>query len=184
MKIRKRYILLIILSILPFYKIIHFGDYCINDVDYLIITFLSIIVLVTFIASLFYNLYQISIHRELFNYRPFFIFGIFSIALYIGIKNPDILLFKSVNQQFQYQIDATSQAKILLFKDNTFLYKTKYTNETCTKHGTYYFKNDSLFLKLNSGLNNQKFLNRVYFFDKNENKLIPESIDLPTFQLN
>lgn len=53
MKIRKRCILLILLSILPFYKIIHFGDYCINDEDYLVVAFLSILVLVTFLQSFF-----------------------------------------------------------------------------------------------------------------------------------
>ena len=104
MKIRKRYILLIILSLLPFYKIIHFDDYCINDVDYFVIAFLSIIVLITFIAILFYNLYQISIQKELFNYRPLLIFVVFSIALYFGIKFPDFTFSKKVSYEFSHKL--------------------------------------------------------------------------------
>lgn len=184
MKIRKRYILLIILSILPFYKIIHFDDYCINDVDYLLIAFLSIIVLVTFLAIIFFNLYQISIHRELFNYRPFLIFGVFSIALYVGLKFPDIWLVKKVDQKFTHKVNATSSAKITLFKDYTFSFKVKSTNETCAKFGTYKMSKDSLFLKLNSNSTNQQLMDSVYVFDKIEKKLKSTSSNFSNFIKN
>jgi hypothetical protein len=184
MKIRKRYILLIILSILPFYKIIHFDDFCINDVDYLLIAFLSIIVLVTFLAIVFFNLYQISIHRELFNLRPIIIFVVFSITLYFGLKYPDFTFFKNIKQQFSHSIDLNSSAKIILYDDATFIFKTKLSTEVCAKYGSYLYKNDSLFLKLNHKAENANSLDTIYFFDKTQKKLLPKSINLPVFGLN
>jgi len=184
MKIRKRYVLLILLSILPFYKIIHFGDYCINDVDYLLVAFLSIPVLVTFLAIVFFNLYQISVHRELFNYRPLLIFGVFLVALYVGLKFQDKTIFKSQTQQFSYILDNKSFAKIILFDDNSFLFKTKYTNEVCVKNGTYYFEHNSLYLKLVVLSKNEKVLDTLYYFNKTEKKLKPKSGNFPSFSEN
>lgn len=184
MKIRKRYILLIILSILPFYKIIHFDDYCINDVDYLLIAFLSIIVLVTFLAILFYNLYLISIHRELFNYRPLLIFVVFSIALYFGINYPDYKPFKSVDYKFSHKKNSKYAANIILYNDNTFIIKTKITTETCTQNGNYIFNNDSLFLKLNHSSKSTEIFDSIYVFDKTHKKLFPKSQKLPVFKSN
>lgn len=182
MKIRKRYILLIILSIFPFYKIIHFGDYCMNDVDYLIVAFLSIPVLVTFLAIVFFNLYQISIQRELFNYRPFLIFVIFLVALYVGLKFPDKTFLKSPTQQFSFKIDTKSSAKIILFNDNSFRFKTKYTKEVCVKNGTYHFENDFLLLKLDFMSKNEKVLDTLYHYNKIENILMPKSVNFPSFK--
>lgn len=184
MKIRKRYILLILLSILPFYKIIHFGDYCINDVDYLVVAFLSILVLVTFLSIVFFNLYQISIQRELFNYRPLLIFGVFLVALYVGLKFPDKTFLKSSMYQFSNKIDNKSSVKIILFNDNSFRFKTKYTNEICVKKGTYRFENDSLFLKLDSFSKMETILDTIYYFNKTEKKLLPKSINFSGFRLN
>lgn len=183
MKIRKRYILLIILSLLPFYKIIHFDDYCINDVDYLVIAFLSIIVLITFIAILFYNLYQISIHKELFNYRPLLIFVIFSIALYFGIKFPDFTFSKKVSYEFSHKKNSKYTANIILYDDATFIFKTKLATESCKKNGNYFFKNDSLFLKLNHSIKKPEIFDSVYFFDKNQKKLFPITANYPIFGL-
>lgn len=183
MKIRKRYILLIILSILPFYKIIHFDDYCINDVDYLVIAFLSIIVLITFLATLFYNLYLISIHKELFNYRPLLIFGVFSIALYFGIKFPDYTFFKEVNYEFSYKKNSKYTSNIILYDDTTFIFKTKLATESCKKNGNYFFRNDSLFLKLNHSTKNPEIFDSVYFFDRNQKKLFPKTANYPIFGL-
>lgn len=184
MKIRKRYILLIILSILPFYKIIHFDDYCMNDVDYLVIAFLSIIVLITFLATLFYNLYLISIHKELFNYRPLLIFGVFSIALYFGVKYPDYTIIKSIDFEFSHKKHSKYAAKIILYNDNTFLFKTKMAAESCAKYGNYFFRNDSLFLNLNHSTKNPEIFDSVYFFDKNQKKLIPKTANFPIFSMN
>ena len=184
MKIRKRFILLIILSILPFFKIIHFDDYCINDVDYLVIAFLSIIVLVAFLAILFYNLYLISIHRELFNYRPLLIFIVFSIALYFGINYPDYKPFKRVEYKFSHKKNSKYAANIILYNDNTFIFKTKIATESCTKNGNYIFKNDSLFLTANHTFKNSEIIDSVYVFNKTHKKLFPKSQKLPFFELN
>lgn len=183
MKIRKRYILLILLSILPFYKVIHFGDYCINDVDYLVVAFLAILVLVTFLAIVFFNLYQISVHRELFNYRPLLIFGVFLVALYVGLKFPDVTILRNSVQEFSYKLDSKSFAKIILFDDHSFRFKTKYLKELCVKNGTYYFENDSLFLKLDLSSKNENVLDSLYYFNKTENKLFPKSANFPNFKL-
>jgi len=184
MKIRKRYILLIILSILSFYKIIHFDDYCINDVDYLLIAFLSIIVLVAFLAILFYNLYLISIHKEIFNYRPLLIFGVFAIALYFGINYPDFKPFKSIDYKFSHKKNSKYVAKIILYDDATFILKTKFATESCTQNGNYVFKNDSLKLKLHHPTKNSEIFDSVYVFDKTKKKLIPKTSNYPVFGLN
>ena len=50
MKLRKRYILLILLAILPFYKLIHLDDYCFGDVDLVIIGGFSVLFAIAFIG--------------------------------------------------------------------------------------------------------------------------------------
>ena len=72
MKIRKRYLGLILIALLPLTFLIHFGDYCFGVKELLIITGLAIFFLITFLAILFHNLYSIVLKKELFNYRPIF----------------------------------------------------------------------------------------------------------------
>lgn len=181
MKIRKRYILLIILSILPFYKIIHFGDYCINDVDYLVIAFLSILVLVAFLSIALFNLYQISIHRELFNHRPYLIFTVFLVALYLGLKLQGKEVFKDQKQQFSIQISDEAFANIILYNDKTVRLKTKYVDEICVNKGTYYFNNDRLFITTFNGDQRREVFDTSYYYNKEMKTLEPTLDNLPKF---
>lgn len=184
MKIRKRYILLIVLSILPFYKIIHFGDYCINDVDYLIIAFLSIVVLVSFLSIALFNLYNISIRRELFNYRPYLIFAIFLVALYVGIKMQGKEVLKDEKHQFSIQISDESFAEITLYNDKTVRLKTNFDDELCVQKGTYIFKNDTLLIIPFNAITKNEVFDTSYNFNKEKESLEPFEKKLPKFTLN
>lgn len=83
-KIRKRYLLLIFLALLPFYKLYHPEDYCFGDVDLVIIGGLTILFVITFLSIVFYNLYSIALKKELFNFRPLIIATVFAFFL-IGL---------------------------------------------------------------------------------------------------
>jgi hypothetical protein len=58
MKIRKRYITLILLALLPFYKIIHDKNYCFGDLDLVIIAGFTILYVIAFFSSFFLQFVQ------------------------------------------------------------------------------------------------------------------------------
>lgn len=183
MKIRKRYILLIILCLLPFYKIIHFDDFCIDDADYLMVAFLSIIVFITFLVIVFFNLYHISLRKELFNYRPLLIFGVFLVALFLGLKYPNIFLLKIAEQQFIQQIDQNTSINITLFKDKTFILKTKKLNGFCSQYGIFSLEKDTLTLNKNQKFETASYLDSLYFFDRINKILVSKSPNFPSLIL-
>lgn len=183
MKISKRHILLIILSVFPFYRIIHSGDYCINDVDYLLVALMSIPVLITFLAIVFFNLYNITLQKEFFNFIPLIIFGIFLISLYVVLKFPDISNFKTKTTQLFIKSDTISTSRIILYENGEFQFKNATSNEFCVNYGNYFFKEDSLHLQSTQNTNKYKFLDSVYFFDRKHKMIRPKNNKLPNFLL-
>ncbi|AUC20290.1 hypothetical protein, partial [Polaribacter reichenbachii] len=137
MKLRKRYILLILLALLPFYKLIHPDDYCFGDVDLVIIGGLTIIFIITFLAIFFYNLYKITIKKELFNFRPLIITAVFAVVFNRALEYHDKAIFKDKFQVFNSFSKEKALLEIILYDDATFEFKTIYDNSYCVEKGTY-----------------------------------------------
>lgn len=183
MKLRRRYFLLITLALLPFYKLIHFSDYCFGDVDLLAIVALSVVFAITFITIVFYNLYKISLKKELFNFRPLIIAGVFSLTMYYGIEYHNKNVFKDKVDIFKSMSEGNKELEIVLFDDDTFEFKTTFNKNTCVEKGTYYYKNDLLFLNKNNKATEKSNFDSVYVFNKTYHSLKPEDNSLPIFTL-
>lgn len=181
MKLRKRYILLILLALLPFYKLIHTDDYCFSDVDRLLIGLLTLLFVISFIAIVFYNLYRISLRNELFNGRPIIIAVIFSIALFLGFTYHDKNPFKNKTHVFNSTLKNSTALELVLFSDKTFQFKTTLKDLICVKGGNYFFKKDSLYIKPNHKITEESMLDVIYVVNKAAKTLKPKKSVLPSF---
>ncbi|WP_397445200.1 hypothetical protein [Polaribacter sp. R77954] len=182
-KVKKRYILLIILAFFPFYRLIHPDNYCFGDVDLLIIGGLTILYIVAFLSISFYNLYNITLKKELFNFIPLVITFFFSMSLYYTLQYHDKNIFKDRVQEFKSYSKEKSTLEINLFADKTFELKTIDPRDFCVERGTYFFKKDTLFLKKDNNVDGNIDFGDVYFFNKTYGSLKPIYRGLPTFTL-
>jgi hypothetical protein len=180
-KLRKRYFLLIALAILPFYKLFHADDYCFGDEDLVIIAGLTVLFVIAFIVVVFNNLYGISLRKELFNFRPLIIAGVFTISLLIGLKFHQKNLFKNELQVFKTEEKDAKYFEIKLFEDATFEFKTVFSHYNCVKKGTYFYQKDSLFL--NQTNKSEVNLDSLYMLNTTTNFLNPKNSLLPKFRL-
>lgn len=148
-KIRKRYILLIVIAILPLFKLIHPNDYCFGIADLFIIGAIAVAFFIAFLVVLFYNLYKISLKVELFNYRPILIFVVFGVCLYLGVSYHDQHIFKTESNSFITSSSNDLNGKLLLFTDGTCEFELKYESArySCFYKGNYFYKKDSLILQ-------------------------------------
>ncbi|MGK0414061.1 MAG: hypothetical protein ACJA1B_002280, partial [Polaribacter sp.] len=168
-KLRKRYFLLIALAIVPFYRLFHFDDYCFGDKDLLLIAGLTIIFVIAFIVVVFNNLYGISLRKELFNFRPIIIAGVFTLSLLFGLKFHENSLFKNEVQVFKTQKKDGKFYEIKLFEDTTFEFRTVFSNYNCVKKGIYFYKKDSLFLNRTHKSKNEDYLDSLYILNRTTN---------------
>lgn len=148
-KIRKRYILLIVIAILPLFKLIHPNDYCFGVADLILIGGIAVLFFVAFLVVLFYNLYKISLKVELFNYRPILIFIVFGVCLYFGVSFHNQHLFKTKYQSFITADTNDLKGKLVLFTDGTCEFELKYESErySCFFKGNYLYNKDTLVLQ-------------------------------------
>ncbi len=182
MKIRKRYVLLILIALLPLYFLIHPDDYCFGVAELLIIGGLVILFIIVFLVVVFNNLYGISLKRELFNFRPLIIAAVYAVSLYLFINYHDENVFKTKKMVFKIEENNTHNAKITLFTDKTFAFKTAYKEYRCVNKGIFQLKNDTLYLKTNHKLTNNVVFDSVYFYDKNKLVLFPVQQKLSKFK--
>jgi len=183
MEFKKRHLILVAFALLPFLNLIYFGDYCFGVANLLIITGLTIAFAIAFLVITFYDLYNLSIKKLRFNFAPLLIVFIFSISLFIGIKYQGKFLFKNEEISFKNEIGEETTSRILLFTDKTFEVKRALKNEVCTKKGTYYFKNDSLFLDKNDKSYNDVVFDSIYYFNKTKKLLIPSNRNLLKYKV-
>jgi hypothetical protein len=179
----KKYFLLIFLALLPFYKLFHFDDYCFGDEDLLVVGALTIVFVVALITIVFNDLYTISYGKELFNFIPLIIAGVFFISLFLGLKLHENSLFKNEFQSFKIQQKDANTSEIKLFKNATFEYKTSFSNYNCVKKGTYFYEKDALFLNMNHKTSKETILDSAYIFNKMNNFLVPKDRFRPKFIL-
>lgn len=183
MKFRKRYLLLILLATLPFYKLIHPDNYCFGDVDLVIIGFFVIFFIIIFLVIFFYNLYKITLKKELFNFRPLIIAAIFTTALYTALEYHDENIFKNKVQFFKSYSKDNALLEINLFDDNTFELKIINPNSFCVEKGAYHFKKDSLFLNKYDNVEGNIVFDDVYIYNEIYHSLSPIYSGLPTLSL-
>ncbi|WP_405565170.1 hypothetical protein [Polaribacter sp. Asnod6-C07] len=183
MKLRKRYILLILLALLPFYKLYHKEDYCFGDVDLVIIGGLTLIFIITFLAIFFYNLYKITIKKELFNFTPLIITAVFAVVFNRALEYHDKAIFKDKVQIFNSFSKEKALLEIILFDDATFEFKTIYENSYCVEKGTYEYKMDSLFFYKTNKIDGNIVFGDVYIYNKVNQRLNPIYTGLPNFTL-
>lgn len=148
-KIRKRYILLIVIAILPLFKLIHPNDYCFGVADLILIGGIAVLFFVAFLVILFYNFYKISLKVELFNYRPILIFVVFGVCLYLGVSFHNKQIFKSEYKAYKTSDTNDFKGKLKLFQDGTCEFELKYesANYSCYFKGTYLNNKDTLVLQ-------------------------------------
>lgn len=181
MKIRKRYLALIALAIIPFYKFYHPENYCFGDVDLVIVFLFFVIYVIAFISAVFYNLYKISLKKELFNFRPVLITVIFLAALYLALRYHDQNLFKEPIQVYESNSRENSKLEIVLYDDNSFELKTLYERSFCVEEGVFLFKGDSLILTKNKILEGNIDFGDVYILNNTKKRLEPLYTGLPIF---
>ena len=177
--IRKRYILLIILAILPFYRFNHKDDYCFGDADLAIIGGFAVVFFIAFLVILFNNLYKITLRIELFNFRPVIILVVFSTALFFALKFHNKNVFKTEKQHFT-NISSLKDVNLYLFTDKTFEIKKKFNNYSCYYKGNFSYKGDTLFLHPKNTID----IDSTFLFNTNKKTLISTKTRLPIFELD
>lgn len=182
-KVRKRYLLLIILALFPFYRLFHSENYCFGDVDLVIIGGLTLMYIITFLSIFFYNLYKITLKKELFNFRPLIITFFFSMSLYYTLEYHDKNLFKEKVQVFKSYTKEKEKLKISLFKNKTFELRTIDSTSFCVEKGNYQYKNDTLFLNKRNNVDGNIVFGDIYVFNKKFQSLNPIYSGLPIFVL-
>lgn len=143
-KIRKRYIFLICIALLPLFKLIHPNDYCFGVADLLLIAAIGVVFFIAFMVILFYNLYKVSLKRELFNIRPVLILVVFGISLFLGLKYHDKNIFKTVKKKYVAKENGLFNNELTLFTDKTFELKNIKTEYSCYIKGNYHKKGNTL----------------------------------------
>lgn len=163
MRIKKRHILLFLIGLLPFIKLIHLNDYCFGVSDLLIISGIAIVYIIAFLVIFFYNLYKISLKKELFNYITLIVLGSNSLLLFLGIMFHNKAITKEKKQLFVSKLINDKIHKIHLYNDATFDYKIETEIETCTKSGNYVVNKDTITLFYNNKNSlNKKTQNLIY----------------------
>jgi len=180
-KIKTRYILLILLGFPPFYRFIHTENYCFGDIDLVIVAGLTILYVVAFLSIFFYNLYKITIKKELFNFTPLIITFIFSMTLYYTLEYHNKPLFKNKIQVFKSTSKEKALLEINLYDDNTFELKTINPKSFCVEKGVYSYKKDTLFLNKLNIVDGNIFFGDVYIYDETYRSLNPIYTGLPIF---
>jgi hypothetical protein len=184
MKLKKRYVLLFIFAVLSLYNVFHFGDYCYGILNTFRFIIFSVLFSAFFLIITFYNLYKISTKTERFDFVP----GVLSIAFYslifLSTNYSNIYFHKSSIQSFiPVKMDSLTSYKIILFDDNTFERKTILEKSECVKKGSFFFKNDSLYLVHKNKELQNVFFDTLYFYNKKEGFLSPNNNTLEVFKL-
>lgn len=176
MKLKKRYFFLLLLAILTFSNAFHFSDYCYNSLNTFLFIVFSVLFGALFLIITFYNLYKISIKKERFDFVPGILLLFFSVFVIYSVKYPGYYIHKTEIKSFKSikKIDSTT-IRIILYSNYTFESKTILEKSDCTKKGSYYFKNDSLYLKNNNIDTEDYFFDKIYYHDENEGLLIPKN---------
>ena len=174
MKIRKRYIFLILLALLPLLKFIHLEDaYCFGDKDLLLIAFLAVLFTIPFLVVLFFNLYKISIRKELFNFNPIIIAFVYYSLLVFFIYQHDKNYFKNQKEAYEFVVDNDTRSQLILYLEGDYQLKSEVFAENCYQEGKYEEKNDTLYLKKGSFSTYLENFDSIYFIDKKRFMLIP-----------
>ncbi len=169
MKIRKRYLLLISIALLPLTFLIHFGDYCFGVKELLIITGFIICFIVVFLVILFNNFYNIVLKKELFNYRPVLIAVIYCIVLSLFLNYHGENFFKTKINLFETPKTSKDTRRLTLFSDNYFELKIIQKNQRCVYRGFFQFNQDTLRLRFNK--NSKYSLDSLFNYSKNKQEL-------------
>lgn len=178
-KIRKRYIFLIFIALLPLFKLIHSNDYCFGVADLLLIAAIGVVFFIAFMVILFYNLYKVSLKRELFNIRPVIIFVVFGISLFFGLKYHDKNIFKTKKEKFVTKENTLPKSELILFTDKTFELKNIKTEYTCFIKGNYLKKGDTLLFS-NFDTSNEILEEKLIV---KQDELISENSQRPLFKV-
>jgi hypothetical protein len=182
MKFRKRYFLLILVSFLPLYFLIHPEDYCFGDAELLMVGGCVVLFFIVFLAITFYNLYKYSERLELFNFRPLIIAGIYGVFLFLFLTFHDQNFFKNEVKSFEISNNSKIQTELTLFYDGSFEYKTTENDVSCYKKGLYTLKNDSLYLNRNQKNNEKTDFDNIYFLNQKRRILVPNDKKMPIFK--
>ena len=184
MKFKKRYLTLLVLAFLALYNVYPFNDFCYNVLNTFLFLVFSILFALVFLIITFYNLYKISLKEEFFDFVPGVLCLFFSSLVFLSINYSDTYFHKSRVKSFKSlsKNDLVSY-KIILFDDMTFESKTVLEKSECTQKGSYYFKNDSLYLEKNNKTQKNSFFDSIYKYNKKSGFLTPISTGLETFKI-
>lgn len=191
MKIRKRYILLILIALLPLHKFIHQEDYCFGEDDWVIIGVYATLFFVAFLAIIFNNFYMITLKKELFNIRPVIIGVVYTIGLVFFIFYHNDLPFKTKTQLFLLLDDELDPTEIQLFEDNTFQYQktsnriisNNLVTTICYSKGSFDIRNDSIYFNFNNSTLNGSYLDNVYAISASKDTLYPKNGNFLNYKL-
>lgn len=173
MKIRKRYLGLILIALLPLTFLIHFGDYCFGVKELLIIIGLAIFFVITFLVILFHNLYSIALKKELFNYRPFLIGVVYLVVLSLLLNYHDAYLFKTKKSVFETNNSLEEVKKITFFTDKQFELKMKQKHYRCVYKGSFNVSGEIVYLNFNQ--KNHPLIDTVFYYSKNRKQLFSKN---------
>lgn len=177
MKIRKRYILLILIALLPLLYLVHPDDYCYGVTEIIVIGSFVLLFVVVFLVVLFNNLYGIALKKELFNYRPVLIAAVYTVVLLILLNFHDDNVFKTPKLAFKTPSTSKANLRLTLFTNKHFEVKTLYKTYRCINKGTFTIKNDSIYLRFNKKYNHNTVMDSVYFYNTGQGFITPSTIN-------
>lgn len=177
MKIRKRYILLILIALLPLLYLVHPDDYCYGVTEIIVIGSFVLLFVIVFLVVLFNNLYGIALKKELFNYRPVLIAAVYTVVLLILLSFHDDNVFKTPKLAFKSPTTAKTNVRLTLFTDKDFEIKTLYKIHRCINKGTFTIKNDSIYLRFNKKYDHNTVIDSVYFYNTSQGFITPTTIN-------
>lgn len=184
MKFKKRYLILLLLAFLALYNVYHFNDFCYDVLNTFLFLVFSVLFALVFLIITFYNLYKISLKEEFFDFVPGILCLFFFSLVFLSVNYPDTYFHKSTVKSFKSLNESSLNSyKIILFDDMTFESKTILEKSECTQKGSYYFKNDSLYLEKNNKLQEDRFFDSIYGYNKKGGLLTPTSAGLETFKI-
>ena len=184
MKFKKRYLFLLLFAILTFSNVIHFGDYCYDSLNTFLFIAFSVLFFGAFLIMTFYNLYKISLKKERFKFTPGILLLIFFGLVVFVTKYPDTYIFKTPIKSFKSikKVDLNT-LKIILFSNKTFESKTILEKSDCTQKGSYFIKNDSLYLNYNNKKSRDLYFDKTYHYNEGEGSLTPRDGKLLVLKL-
>ena len=123
---------------------------------------------------IFLNLH---ILKELFNFTPVIIAGVYVAFLIFLLKYHDKNFFKDAKYSYEHIIDDQARSQLILYYEGDYQLKNHVFAKNCYQEGKYTIKKDTLYLSKENDVTFLKNFDSIYFIDKKNLTLNPKNTD-------